>query len=461
MREIDPKHRRQAMARHSGWLRAAWLGVAFTAPVALSGPAVAEIKGVVVTSSKDIGPFRGKSYRELQATMDGIAPGGSYSVPVVLAYPKAAADHNGFAVVDVVNTVTIGKEQWVLGGRPLPLARIHMGDDFLFGNGNAYVGVIWDKNAVEALGNGKIATLADGYTILRDTAGLARNPAKYLPADAGAAPSSGKVVAYGFSQTGALLRGWYFDHRNTEGGQLAVDGALVAGAPGGCRDLATDGWKGCPGALSDGGKVITLLTETDVEWGGGAERGDSPDYRVIEIAGVSHIPSSAADFRSHGMSQQNPVGFEPVFRAALVDLEEWLNGRDPPASAIIEVSDAAPRTFEGDPVQAAARDDDGNAKGGVRLPHMISVLKDGTKAGAPLGHYTGFAWDYEKSNFFFTISGTFTPFPEDKLHALYPTHDAYVSAVSLAAKDLVTKRYILQEDADAYVEAATKLDIGP
>jgi hypothetical protein len=448
------------MAQENNWFRPAWTALVVGASITLGGPASAEITKITVASTADIGPFRAKSYREVQATMEGTAPGGAYSVPITLAYPQAAADHNGFAIVDVVNTITIGKEQWVLGGRPLPLARMHMGDDFLFGTGNAYVGVIWDKKAVEALGNGKIAAPADGYTILRDTAGLARDPAKYLPDGAGTMPSSGKIVAYGYSQTGGLLRGWYFDHLNSQGGSPTFDGALVGGAGGGCFDLQKVEWKGCSGTLADGGKVISLLTETDVERGGDAERGDGPDYRVIEIAGVSHIPVSAADFRSHGMSQQNPVGFEPVFRAALVDLEEWLNGRDPPASVAIELSDAAPRTFNGDPVRAAARDDDGNAKGGVRLPHMTTVLTDGTKVGAPLGHYTGFAWDYEKSNFFFTISGTFTPFPDDKLRALYPTRDAYVSLVSAAAKELVAQRYVLTEDADAYIEAAKKKNIG-
>lgn len=447
------------MARNNDWAQAAWLGFVLAMPLALSGPAAAEIKKITVTSSSDIGPFRGKSYREIQATMEGAAPGGAYSVPVVLAYPQAAADHNGFAVVDVVNTVTIGKEQFVLGGKPLPLARSHMGDEFLFRNGNAYVGVIWDKNAVEALGNGMIATPADGYTIIRDAATLARNPASHLPADVGTAPSSGKVVAYGYSQTGALLRGWYFDHLNTQGGTPVFDGALVAGASGWCKDLATSGGKDCPGVLADGGKVIVLLPETDVEWGGYTERGEHPDYRVIEIAGVSHIPASAADFRSHGMPEQNPVGFEPVFRAALVNLQEWLNGRDPPPSIAIELSDAPPRDLDGAPVRAAALDADGNAKGGVRLPHMSTLLASGMKAGAPLGHYTGFAWDYEKSNIFFTMSGTFTPFPEDKLRVLYPTRDAYVSAVSLAAKELASQRYILEEDADAYVKAAAEVDL--
>lgn len=172
-------------------------------------PAGAEIKELTLLAVRDIGPFRGKAYRELEARMEGSAPGGAYAVPVTLAFPKQPSDHNGFAVVDVVNTVTIGKEQFVLGGRPFPLARIHMGEDFLFGGGNAYVAVIWDMSAVEALGNGTIVAPADGYTVLRDAAALARNPAALLPAEAGTPALSGKVVAYGYSQTGGLLRNWY------------------------------------------------------------------------------------------------------------------------------------------------------------------------------------------------------------------------------------------------------------
>jgi hypothetical protein len=88
------------------------------------------------------------------------------------------------------------------------------------------------------------------------------------------------------------------------------------------------------------------------------------------------------------------------------------------------------------------------------------MLENGTMAGAPLGAYKGLALDFKDTNFYFLLSGTFTPFPQEKLRMLYPSHDAYVSAVSAAAKDLVAKRYILQEDADAYIEAAIKSDIG-
>jgi hypothetical protein len=158
-----------------------------------------------VRTAKDIGPFRGKAYREVEAQMHGNAPGGAYAVPVTLAFPKQVPDHNGFAIVDIVNTITIGREQWVLGGQPMLLARRHMGDDFLFGRGNVYVGVIWDKTAVEALGSGTIATAVDGYTILRDAATVARNPSRYLPAEAGTVPASDNIIAYGYSQTGNLL----------------------------------------------------------------------------------------------------------------------------------------------------------------------------------------------------------------------------------------------------------------
>ena len=337
-------------------------------------------------------------------------------------------------------------------GEPQPLARVHMGDAFLFGRGNAYLSVIWDKAAVEAIGEGEIAEPEDGYAILRDAAVVARDPGAYLSDEAGleAPVASERVIAYGYSQTGSLLRDW-FQGRNTEDGEPTFDGGLVAGAAGLCLQLADGDWVPCEGPAVDGAKVIALIPQTDVEWGAHLERAEHPDYRYIEIAGVSHIPVPAADFREAGLPEQNPVDFAPVFRAALVNLKRWLDGEEPPPSVEMELGDEEVAEVMGAPVRLARTDPDGNALGGLRLPHMLS--EDG-EAGAPRGRYTGFALDWADENPYFAIAGSFEPFPQERLAELYPSRQAYMDRVTAAARTLAEQRYILPEDAEAYIEAA-------
>jgi hypothetical protein len=48
----------------------------------------AEVKGLTVLAAKDIGPFRGKAYREVQARMEGTAQGGAYAVRSLLPSPN-------------------------------------------------------------------------------------------------------------------------------------------------------------------------------------------------------------------------------------------------------------------------------------------------------------------------------------------------------------------------------------
>jgi hypothetical protein len=449
------------MASKHGWHRFTWLMFASGLSLMFGRPAAAELTHLVVTSSSDMGPFRGKSYREIQATMEGLAPGGAYSVPIVLAFPKTAADYNGFALIDVFNTVTVGNPKWVTGGRVFPVARQHMGDDYLFGNGNFYVGVLWDKVAAEFLRTGTITAPTDGYEILRDASFLARNPAAaHFPSGFTSPRAADKVIAYGYSQSGGILRGFYLRRLNTSKRELTFDGALIDGARGVCRYLDSPSPSGCEGLLSDGGKVIAINTETDSQWSGFNARGETADYRDIEVAGVSHLPVAVVDFRGFGAPRQNPVDAFPVSRAALTNLQLWLRGTDPPPSVYIALQEGPAGDLLGIPFKEALRDTDGNALGGVRLPHLQTGLDDGKTAGASLGTYRGLDLDFKDTNVFFLISGSFAPFSEDRLRALYPNHDAYVSAVSLAAKDLVVKRYILQEDADAYIEAAVRSPIG-
>jgi hypothetical protein len=304
---------------------------------------------------------------------------------------------------------------------------------------------------VEVLGIGAISAAGDAFTILRDAAALARDPVQ-VPSSA-RPDAVGTVVAYGFSQTGRLLRGFYHSHQNTAGGQLALDGALYGGADGNCLEPPLAAYI-CSGTVSDGGKVIAFATETDAQGGGFLERGETSDYRFFDIAGTAHIPTTAVSFFE--TPNQNPIPFGPAVRAALRNLVAWMDGNEPPSSIYIELEPAVSVAFN-IPFRYAVNDADGNAIGGVRLPHM-TAMDEGGEVGAPLGVYEGV--DFAYTNRFLWLGGHFTPFDSAKLDSLYPTHGSYVERVAKAAHRLVQRRELLQEDAKAYIREASYSNVG-
>ena len=419
----------------------------------LTATARAAVTSVSLVSSTELGDFDHRSYREVEIRMRGTAPGGAYDVPVTLAFPERSKDYSGVAVVDVINTsfVTAAVVPAPATRTPFPLARNNIGDDYLFGSGHVYVGIQWQKQTVEFLGIGAIAAAGDAFTILRDAAALARNP---VPIPSSARPqAASRVVAYGFSQTGALLRGFYHSRQNTAGGQLAFDGALYGGADGRCTEPPLAAYI-CSGTVSDGGKVIAFATETDAQGGGFLERGETSDYRFFDIAGTAHIPTTAVHFVE--TPNQNPIPFAPAVRAALRNLVAWMDGAEPPSSVYIELESAVSVAFN-IPFRYAVNDADGNAIGGVRLPHM-TAMDEGGEVGAPLGVYEGV--DFAYTNRLLWLGGHFTPFDSAKLDSLYPSHGSYVERVAKAAHRLVQRRELLREDAKAYIDEAAHSTIG-
>jgi hypothetical protein len=424
---------------------------------ATNGTAGAAVTSISVVSVTEIGAYNHNPYREATLRMVGTAPGGAYDVPVKVSFPTDGRDHSGVAVVDVVNTV-FQAYPFPLPAparpEPLYLARLHLGDDYLFGAGHVYLGVNWDKDVLDSTGTGTIAAATDAYAIIRDAAALARDPGS-IPVQV-RPPASNRVVAYGFSQTGNLLRAFYRDHANSTGG-LAFDGALYGGAEGYCSDTALGSFGVYPcgdGPVSDGGKVIAFSSETDAEWFGYSERGQTADYRMIEIAGTAHIPRSVVPFDD--APAQNPASWTPAIRASLHNLIAWIDGVPPPDSNYITLDDEVGDLF-GAPFREAIRDTHGNALGGVRLPHMTAEFH-GHEVGAPLGTYEPF--DFNATDILLIIGGHFTPFDAPTLAALYPTHGAYVQRVTNAVHRLIQRREILGVDGDKYIQEAVHSTIG-
>ena len=454
----------------------------------VAGLAFATVSSVTVDSSEPFEKVSGYTY--VEATMHGTverADGsvGEYAVPLVLIYPEDGG--NGVGVVDWPNSVyySVTGHQDLDESETKQYARI-VTDGYLFESGYTYASVQWSKEVTELFADvqpaedsnhlvgGSIERGTDTWEILRDAASFLRDPSAFegsdepLPVDT--------VLSFGYSQTSGLQMAFLAEGENTVDGELAYDGHLSA--VGGylcvtptddepytplllrCDDEAL-GHDGQPAA--DDSRVMMVASQSDVEHAlfltALTRFPEEDNWRQYELAGVPHLPTVVFP----GLAEnQNPADFRPVFRAAFHNLTLWTTeGIDPPPSQFIEGEVITEGESEG--LLITQLDEDGNALGGLRLPHLEHEI-DGQVVGAPLGTYTGMNVDVdveaEATNVFAVIGGTFTPFSEEELRARYPDQETYVSRVTRAADHLLDGGYILEQDRDAYVLEAEQGPVG-
>ena len=447
------------------------------------GLANARVSSVTVDHVEPFEKVDGYTY--VEATMHGVVERedgsvGEYAVPLVLIYPDDGG--NGVGVVDWPNSVyySVTGHESLDGSQTRQYARI-VTDGYLFDAGYTYASVQWSKEVAELFADvpaaqdanhlvgGSIERVTDTWEILRDAARFLRDPSAFEGSD-GPSPV-GTVLSFGFSQTGGLQMAFLSGGHNTVDGELAYDGHLAGVAGYACATPTDEApvymilshcnapvldHEGRPEA--DASRVITVVTQSDVEHGlfvaASSRFPDQDDWRQYELAGVAHLPTAAFP----GLADnQNPADFRPVFRAAFHNLALWTTeGIEPPPSQFIEGEIVTEGESAG--VLITHVDEDGNAVGGLRLPHMVQEV-DGQVAGAPLGTYTGLKLDVDAEaeppiNVYAVIGGTFTPFSDEQLAARYADHDTYVYRVTRAADALLAGGYILEQDRDAYVVEA-------
>ncbi|MBD5633980.1 MAG: hypothetical protein IAI49_05820 [Candidatus Eremiobacteraeota bacterium] len=265
-------------------------------------------------------------------------------------------------------------------------------------------------------------------------------------------------------------------------------------------------------------KIETTLSSTEfwarfasltyVSPGGSNELPLDPNARLYFFAGTPHgigpFPPTKG-FR--GAQFRNDVNFAsagPGLRALLLDLDAWVaNGTEPPASIYPHLAHDlvprsavafpaipgvafpayAPRTWRMDfgprfaslgiadnepPILGAPYetlvprvDADGNDAGGIALPFLA----------VPVGTFTG--WNEEAEpvpslNLLAGLFGSFVPFARTaserassgdvrpSLAERYASRAAYLDATRAAARALVARRLMLEEDVEPEVEAAAK-----
>jgi len=125
---------------------------------------------------------------------------------------------------------------------------------------------------------------------------------------------------------------------------------------------------------------------------------------------------------------------------------------------IMDVFPPVPVPGEEYPLRVTQLDPDGNTIAGLRYPDIE----------VPLGTYHG--WSLRKAGFAegeqWMNTGSFMPFartkaereeqgdPRPSLEERYPSHAAYIAAVTRVCKDRVDEGFMLQEDADRFIDAA-------
>lgn len=392
-------------------------------------------------------------------------PEAPYTSRIVVRRPENPDDFNGTVVVEWLN-VSATRESDPDFGSLYP---------YLMREGYAYVsvsaqsvGIMGGQGVIEVPGAPPEALLAAkdwdpvryeslnhpgdtwSYGIFTDVAELLRAPGALDPLG-GLVPE--QLIAAGQSQSAGRLT-TYVDAVQPVTG--AFDGFLIHSR--GDSSASLDG--------TDAGKppasvairpdlqvpVLVFQSETEVVRAKSfaARQPDTDKVRIWETAGTAHADEGSLDYGALSGSRWTTATYDPtpycgtinngpiapVVRAAMASLNAWVvDGTVPPAAPRLEVT-----------AGIIARDQYGNALGGIRTPAVDAPISTLTGAGNP-------------SSVFCSLFGQRTMFDAAQLLAIYGDHQTYVARVTASADAAVATGFLLPEERDDMVAAAGASDI--
>ena len=172
--------------------------------------------------------------------------------------------------------------------------------------------------------------------------------------------------------------------------------------------------------------VFILNSESEAQVFTTNQQPDSDHLVIWENAGASHVGSTGDDNR-YGLPETRCRGcFAPSQRAVWHYLRGWLEeGITPPSQPRLE---RAPDGW-------LARDEHGNALGGIRWPHVV----------VPLGTHRAEPPSKGRPD----LMGSTTAFDPEKVRELYGTADQYQKRFGDAVAALVATGVVLPEEADS------------
>jgi hypothetical protein len=198
-------------------------------------------------------------------------------------------------------------------------------------------------------------------------------------------------------------------------------------------------------------KVLVVNSESEARLWQAVEQPDTGRHRVWFVAGAAHVgagePEGRAQiFERDGLPEMllplatpSLVLFPGVVEAALHAMHRWLETGEAPQSQ---------QRFELEADGShLSRDEVGIIRGGIRLPGVAVPCAVNMGEGPDMSGFTA-------------LAGNSTPFPPEKIRALYPTDEEYVAEVQRVLTRLLADGVILQRTVDSYLQQARTCWIG-
>jgi len=379
-----------------------------------------------------------------------------YRTRVVVYRPVDPAQSSGVAVV-CWNNVSAGYE--LFGGESLEILE----------NGHAFVGVSAQKVGVHGLESSRMGLVdwdAERYGSLHHPGDdfsfdIFTQAAQAVRAGRLGDLRADRLVAMGASQSAGRLVSYINGVHPLE---RAFDGYLVqiwfgSGTSFNVGDAVVDLSKPQPRRAStlhqvrDDLDVPVFVVNSELEAIAcfNVRQPDTDRFRYWEAAGTSHVSAQVQAMRAvkferdFGRPQPltpttNRIPILPLYDSALHHLVRWIDeGTPPPVQPRID--------FAGDPPQVV-RDDHGIGTGGIRLPQAEVPIA--VNSSIPAG-----------DNIFARLNGSWEPFPDDKVRALYGDRATYLARFEEAARAAEKAGVLLARDVDALLaEAADAWPLG-
>ena len=384
-------------------------------------------------ASTAFGTFNGIAYVQYTGEFIG-TEAGDYAVGFEIVAPENPAQGNGVLVMEPMHIMG------GTGGRDAYLT-----PEFLFGRGFSYAGIWWhpaDVNPMEAY------SVEDANEILHNFV-LALRQDPEIQAMVGTLE---KLYGLGVSKTCEPLLTFL----------ASPDGSLLD-----FSFLTVPGWQEETFTPPESANyIIAFQVEADHVRSAmngtntKALRGSSEKYRSYEIAGAPHAPD-VAWMREIGPAfgvvseGTTPLDWTPVMRALFVAGHQWVTeGVEPPPSTHLKDDNFSKMDFTYRDVYTLTletgiqRDSTGNATGGIRLPDLA------------LGRGLYIAVD---PNSPLALLGAFQDLQCELLSdrsLRFADHADYVTQFTEQVQALVDQRFLLPEDAEQMMSAATASDVG-